>query len=401
MNEGRCKKMRFLKLLVAVFAGALFLTSCNLIQPDETAEINSQRNDIAPAEIVSEEDNYYARENFDLQTIGPLLERARNAEELEYLINSDPRINNLDLNRDGYADYISVAEFQDRDDGERGLSLFSRFGPDLIQEIATIIFDRGGFNSPGARILLAGDELLYGDNYYHEANWLDRALPIISWLFSDRDSYYESPYYYNNYPDYYQAYEVVETPVYLTRVREIYSEPVFVYTTNPTVTQIEINSPYEGKTVTNVYPIPVKRVNERAESRRNKQGPPEFVPVRKGWEKNGGPKFDKHPKGNPDDFERPRKNNDVKFEKRERPNNARIEVPKPPKAERPQKAERPNFNPNKPPRIENPGMKPPKPDNPGRGKGAGNNPGKGNGGGNPGGGKGNAGGGGKGGGKKP
>jgi uncharacterized membrane protein YgcG len=410
--------MRFFKLTSAVLVVSLFSTACNLLQQEERVETNPYPNEVVQQETILNPGNYYGRENLDLQAIGSLIQRADNPEELEYLLNSDQRINNLDLNQDGFGDYISVSEFGDEGDGERGLSLFSRFGPDLIQEIATIIFDRGGFNSDGARVLLSGNEQLYGDNNYYEANWLDRALPIISWLFSDRDTNYESPYYYGNYPDYYQPYQIVETPVYQTRIQQVYTEPVFIQMTNPTITQIEIQSPYEGRTLTNVSTNQVISTEEPKEVRRNTPQPPVYVPVRNGWNKDVSPKPEKRVKENPNNFERPQKPNKERFEVRERPNNIRREIPQAPRierVERVERVERPRFDPPKaqrverqifnqprPERMQMPNMKPPKQENPGRGNGGGN-PGNGNGGGNgkgnPGGGNG-GGGGGKGGGKK-
>ena len=192
-------------------------------------------------------DDYWAKDNFDLARVGDLLERSDSPEEFERYLNEPGGVNNLDLNGDGYVDYISVREFDDRDPYERGLSLYSRFGPDLIQEIAQLIFYRDEPRYPGARILLRGDQGLYGDNVYYETNWLDRSLAIASFLFGDRRDYYQSPYYYDNYPSWYETYEVVETPIYRTRIVEMYPETVFVYTTSPAfVEKIKIKSPNNG-----------------------------------------------------------------------------------------------------------------------------------------------------------
>lgn len=365
--------MGFIKLLLIILTIALFLTACSKSSSDEVSHTNLYPNAAPQEGVIFDAKNYYARENLDLQAVGALLEKADNAEKLEYLLNSDKRISNLDLNQDGFADYISVSEFEDGNEGERGISLFSRFGPDLIQEIATIIFDRDNLNAQGARILLSGDEQLYGDNYYYEANWLDRALPIVRSLFNDRDSNYSSPYYYNNYPDYYQAYEIVDTPVYSTRIEQIYDEPLFIQTSNPTINEIEIRSPYEGRTLIGKnYPKPAKPAKEKAEVRENNPGPPELVPVKKGHEKDFYPEIDKKPKEKSDDFEKPRKADNEKSGKREKPNNIEKENEKPPKAERQKN------NPSKPDKDERSGMKPPKQEKAERVKGGEDKPGKGN-----------------------
>ena len=217
--------MRVFKLSVAVFSISLFLMSCNTDQPQQTAITETYPNDAVVAEEIPIDD-YWAKDNFDLQRVGNLLERSDDPQEFEAYLNDDDGLNNLDLNGDGYADYISVQEFEDRDSNSRGLSLFSRFGPDLIQEIAQIFFYRDEPRYPGSRVLVYGNDQLYGDNHYYETNWLDRSVGLTSYLFSDRDSYYRSPYYYDNYPSDYTVYEVVETPVYRTRIEQLYPEIV-------------------------------------------------------------------------------------------------------------------------------------------------------------------------------
>jgi hypothetical protein len=234
--------MQIIKLSALVFAITLFTLACNTDQSPQVATTQPYPNDAVPVD-----EDYWAKENFDLQRAGSLLERSESPEQFERYLNDDDGINNLDLNDDGYADYISVQEFDDRDDSSRGLSLISRFGPDLVQEIARIFFYRDRNDYPGSRVLLVGDDRIYGDNYYYEANWLDRGVPIASYLYSDHDRY-SSPYYYDNYPSWYSPYEIVETPVYRSRIVELYPQPVFVYTNAAPVyfERIKIKSPNNG-----------------------------------------------------------------------------------------------------------------------------------------------------------
>ncbi len=371
--------MRFIKLSATIFAVSLFSMACNLSQTGEVADTSAYPNEAAVTEAVSNGSDYFVRENLDLQRVGSLLESADNAEKFEDLLNSEDGVNNLDLNGDGYADYISVSEFQDRDDNERGLSLFSRFGPDIIQEIATIIFERGGLDFSDGRILLTGNEQIYGDDNYYETNRLDRSLGIVNWLFSDRDDYYNSPYYYENYPDDYEVYQVVETPVYRTRIEQIYPAPIFIQTANPAITQIKIKSPNHGKSVSKIYSKLAKPTKEQKEFRKNNPNKPEFVRIKNGGKKNDSFKSDNHPKGNRNDFEKPRKGKNERHQLREKPNKiVRENI----KLSSPIKVEKHNMKPNK---VEKHDMKPPKPQNNGKQNGGGN--GKGNGGGGKGGGK--------------
>jgi len=339
--------MKIVKLSLITFTLVVFLTACGSNQPET---VSTDQNPIAGAAA-----NTWARENLDLQAVGTLLEKADDAEEFEYLLNSEEGVNNLDLNGDGYVDYISVREFDDRYDDQRGFSLFSTFGPDLIQEIAQIIFYRDRSDYQGSRVLLVGNDQIYGDDYYYETNWLDRNVAVASWIFTDRDDFYRSPYYYGYYPDYYEVYEVVETPVYVTRIRQYYDEPVFVRTAQPPVyiTNIKIKSPNKGKSWNKIYARLAKPNREQAEFRKNNPNKPAFVPVKKGDKKqfertevrNGHPeRVDRieMPKGNPNRIEKPR---EIRIDtpvrqQRQRPN--RIDKPGKSMNERPAMRGNPN-----------------------------------------------------------
>lgn len=392
--------MKALKLPALFLTGSLLLAGCNQLPQEENVYNNPEPYAVEGAAEYGD-DVRAARENFDLRAVGALLERAESAEEFEYLLN-DPEqgVNNLDLNGDGYTDYISVREFGEGD--QREFSLFDMFGPDLIQEIATIFLDRTGGDFPGARVLLRGNEQIYGDGYNYETNWLDRALPIITSLFDNRsgdDDYYASPYYYENYPDYYEPYAVVETPVYRERIEQYYATPVFVQTAQPTVTNIRIVSPNEGRTMNKIYSKLAKPTREQVEFTRSNPKPPkferapqekpEFVRERQEKFKDKPGKPDKAFKDN-QRFERREKFDAERSERREKPNKAEriyVEQPKPMRVE---KQKQPKFEERRnQPKFERPDIKPPKAEkqngNPNRGGG------NGNGGGNKGGGKGKGG----------
>ena len=329
--------MKFFKLSLIIFTIAAFLTACGVKQPETLAT------DQNPT-LGEEAANAWARENLDLQAVGALLERADDAEEFEYLLNSKEGVNNLDLNGDGYADYINVREFDDRDNDQRGFSLSSMFGPDLIQEIAQIIFYRDRSDYPGSRVLLVGNDQIYGDDYYYETNWLDRSVPIANWVFTDRDNVYRSPYYYENYPDYYEVYEVVETPSYVTRIREYYREPVFVRTAQPVyITNIKIKSPNKDKSWNKIYARLEKPNREQVEFRKNNPNKPAFVPVQKG-DKKKVERIDvrnDHPKG-VDRIETPKGNPN----RGEKPEKIRVDRPVRPEKQQPVKQQKPAGDPN-------------------------------------------------------
>lgn len=236
--------MKLFKISIPVIAITLFTIACNTERPPQTV-LNEPVPNIRPAD--NDSTDYWAKDNLDLQRVGDLLARSKDPRQFEEYLNSADGINNLDLNGDGYVDYIGVREYEDRNDNERGLSLFSRFGPDLIQEIAQIVLYREDPRAAGARVLLRGNDQLYGDNNYYETNWTDRTIGLVSTLFGNRSHPYQSPYYYDNYPPSYQAYQVVETPLYRERIQRLYPQPVFVTVADPLYfNRIKIKSPNNG-----------------------------------------------------------------------------------------------------------------------------------------------------------
>lgn len=256
--------MKNIKVVALAIVICSSLLACNQDQSRDIAKVVSNPSTLPTDAPIDGE--YWARDNFDLERVGNLLERSNSPEEFERYLNSDDGINNLDLNGDGYVDYISVDEYRDRGENERGLSLYSRYGDNIVQELGTVLFYRDDNRSPGARLLLTGNEQLYGDNRYYETNWADKAVGIVSQLFGQRDNFYRSPYAYNNYPDYYRPYEVVERPVYQQRITGLYPQPAFVYTTSPAfLTKVKIKSPNNGLHLGQIYARLVKPTKDQAD----------------------------------------------------------------------------------------------------------------------------------------
>ncbi len=267
--------MKRILFLAAIMAAVVFWTGCNNEQTPQSTLVNSNGSMVPP------DDQYWAKNNFDLQRVGDIVRRVHSPEEFERYLNRPGGINNLDLNGDGYADYISVREYNDLNDPYcRGLSMYTQYGPDQIQEIGDVLFYRDEERYPGARILLRGDPRIYGDNYYYESNWLDQSLQLVSFLFGGNRDLYSTPYYYDNYPTWYETYDVVETPVYQRRIVELYPQPVVVYTTQPEfVNKIDIRSPNDGRYYSQARAMFVKPTREQEDFIKQNPRPDRMVKV--------------------------------------------------------------------------------------------------------------------------
>ena len=160
-----------------------------------------------------------AAEGLNLYAVAELFKDSHNLEAFERALN-DPRngINNLDLDEDGYVDYIRVVEY--RSGYTRVIILQVPLGMDEFQDVATIEIEQTGYRRYNMQV--RGNEIIYGYDYYiapvyvhvyHIHRW-----PIITWIFSPAYRPYYSVFYYGYYPVWWTPYRPVAVHVYHTRV---------------------------------------------------------------------------------------------------------------------------------------------------------------------------------------
>ena len=128
------------KLAGCLLVAFLFI-SCNIDGTSDRVESVEAPNE-TEQDVFDESEAAWAKENFDLLAVSNLLDESEDVGDFEKRINENDGVNNIDLNGDGFVDYISVEEFENRTDDQRGFTLLSRFGPNEVQEIASFIFGR-------------------------------------------------------------------------------------------------------------------------------------------------------------------------------------------------------------------------------------------------------------------
>lgn len=181
-----------------------------------------------------------AAEGLDLQAVGQLVQNAKDAEELEKMINV-PEINNIDLNEDGTIDYIQVHEYGEGDN--RGFSLVTEFEAGEEQELATIDISKTG--SDEVDVEVHGNEHVYGRGHYHHSRFgLGDAL-LLSWVFSSHRPFM-SPYGYGAYPGYYRPYSRMPVTQYRSGLRGAAASSSFTQGTQSKVANKAV-SPKAGK----------------------------------------------------------------------------------------------------------------------------------------------------------
>lgn len=155
----------------------------------------------------------------DLQAVAAAFAESRNAQEFELLLNSSRyMINNLDLNGDGYIDYLRVLET--RKGHYHAFLIQACIAPALFQDVATLVAER---RANMLYVEVVGDSYLYGYNYVVRPTFYNRP-PM--WDVFGRHNYvtWHSPYHYGHWPHHYQPTK----PIYLSH----YQAYISTYMTN-------------------------------------------------------------------------------------------------------------------------------------------------------------------------
>jgi len=138
-------------------------------------------------------------DNLDLDAVASIFGDSENLEDFEYRLNDpDNRISNLDLNQDGYTDYLRVVE--NSSDQNSLVVVQAVLDEDIFQDVATIEIEKTNNGNP--RVQIVGDSYIYGSNYIIEPVFVQRPV-IFSFFWSPRYVTYQSPYYWNSYPGWY------------------------------------------------------------------------------------------------------------------------------------------------------------------------------------------------------
>lgn len=158
--------------------------------------------------------SYDISDNLDLDAVSSIFADSKNLEEFENNLNDpDNHISNLDLNQDGYVDYLRVVETTN--DRNSLVVVQAVLDKDVYQDVATIEIER---ESTGIhRIQVVGDPWIYGPNYIIEPVFVRTPL-IFSFFWGPRYVVWNSPYYWGYYPRWFYHYKPYPTYRYYRHV---------------------------------------------------------------------------------------------------------------------------------------------------------------------------------------
>lgn len=145
----------------------------------------------------------------NLKAVGAAFAQAANVSEFEYLLNnSSYMISNLDLNNDGYVDYLRVMET--REGYNTHLFVIQAVvGPNMYQDVATLVAEDPSF--PKYHVQIIGAPYIYGPQYIIEPVYVVRPR-IFTYLCRTPYKPWRSPWYWSHYPSCYRH----PAPVYLS-----------------------------------------------------------------------------------------------------------------------------------------------------------------------------------------
>ena len=138
----------------------------------------------------------------DLQAVGAAFAQSKSIEEFESLLNNSSYIiSNLDLNGDGYVDYLRVVEAVD---GYNHVFIIQAvLAQNVFQDIATIVVEAPA--SQNWHVQIIGAPFIYGPNYILDPVFVVRPL-IFNHFYNLAYDYriWRSPWYWGHFPPYYK-----------------------------------------------------------------------------------------------------------------------------------------------------------------------------------------------------
>ena len=152
--------------------------------------------------------------DLDLHAVAAAYSEARSTREFEQLLNSSKyMINNLDLNRDGYVDYLRVIET--RKGHYYAYLIQACLAPSVFQDVATLVAER---RASTLYVEVVGDSYLYGYNYVVRPTFVKRPLMWDVYGYANY-TVWVSPYYYGAWPSYYTRPKTVYITHYQAYVK--------------------------------------------------------------------------------------------------------------------------------------------------------------------------------------
>jgi len=191
-------KKYYLKLSVVLIT--VFATQQNIAQNYGEYRNNDYRYDLS--------------DNLDLEAVASVFYNSKNITDFEKELNDyRNQVSNLDLNNDGYVDYLRLVKLYDRN--AHVILIQAVLGRDYFQDVATVVIGRDEYNREYVQII--GDSYLYGEDYILEPVF-SRRPSIVRWLWSNTNHVYVSRYNWGFYPGYFRLRNLLSIDRYFNHI---------------------------------------------------------------------------------------------------------------------------------------------------------------------------------------
>lgn len=143
---------------------------------------------------------YDVSDYLDLEAVASVFAKSRTIDDFENKLNDyRNQVSNLDLNNDGYVDYLRLLKQYDRN--AHVILIQAVLGNNYYQDVATVVIGRDVYNRDYIQII--GDPYLYGNDYILEPVFHKRPR-ILNSLWNRPQVVYVSNYYWGYYPTHYR-----------------------------------------------------------------------------------------------------------------------------------------------------------------------------------------------------
>lgn len=182
-----------------------------------------------------------AADGLDLEAVVQILKDSKDAETLEQALNNpELGINNMDLNDDGYVDYMRVVTEKEGD--THVIILQIPLEENEVQDVATIEIEKD--NAGAIQIQVHGNAMIYGPDYYIRPVGVSvTVFPFVNWLFSPYYRPWRPHFYIGFYPSWYHPWRRVPYTVYRPRITRYNTVRVGRYRTSVVVRAPRIYRP--------------------------------------------------------------------------------------------------------------------------------------------------------------
>ncbi|MGM9789570.1 MAG: hypothetical protein ACI3Y9_04610 [Candidatus Cryptobacteroides sp.] len=192
--------------LVTVFCTACFPTRIVTVsEPVRSTPMYSTVVTMPKTHVTTTTTQVYATEPdislyLDLQAVAAIFAQSSTVREFESLLNNSSYIiSNLDLNRDGYVDYLRVVSAMQ---GYNHVFVIQAvLAPNVYQDVATVVAEVPAYGNYYVEVI--GSSYIYGPNYVIRPVYYTRPY-IFNHICRHDYSPWKSPWYWNHYPSYYK-----------------------------------------------------------------------------------------------------------------------------------------------------------------------------------------------------